>query len=965
MGDKQLDKNTYMGINERGIERVILVIYTTYTIVMTAVSLLRGWGSWVPWVINIGMVLNLFMHLKKYRDYRFRAYFTATMAWMNFVIDGMYTENIQEILSTMVCMIILLSVYCIPEIVYVTFVASTFLFFYHGFILSTIHIEAAQDGIRTIFQIVAIYMAEYVSYYLIRTQVEGRQMLMETIEDLKRAEQSKDDFMANVSHEIRTPINTVCGISEMVLHEDLSESVRRDIFGIQTAGRNLLAVVSDVLDFSELQSGKMELIEEPYNITSTINDIMNMTIAKMGDKNLELIVDCDTRIPNSLLGDEQKIRRAVMNIVDNAIKFTNDGGILISVTTREEEYGVNLSITIQDTGIGMNEETIEKLFSSFNQVDTRRNRQEGGIGLGLAIAQALVSKMGGFITIRSTLNKGSEVQIVIPQKVQSNQSIVTVKNPKQIRIAGLINMDKYSYSLIREGYIKTIQRMAEQMGFYFRQCRNMAELKRRVEKEKYSHIFIGWEEYEQDPDYFEEVSNHLSVILIQERDQNHKVGNKILRIYKPFYALSVAAVLNGENLVQNMNGSHHQNQRFVAPEASVLVVDDNMMNLRVVEGLLRPYQIKVFVAESGKEALEKVDSMAFDMIFMDHMMPEMDGVETFQRIRQKPGRYFQNIPIIALTANAIGGAREMFLSEGFADFVAKPIELSVLERVLRKYIPENKIVHVENNIEAADESEDLPEKGDAANSATPSENPAIDMQLGISYCGGNIEDYVDVVRIYDSMGQKKCHTLEQAYGQKDWDTYRIETHALKSTSLGIGATHLSELAKNMEMAASEKKEDVIHTGHQLMMEEYRRILHMLETEPEFGMSGSQQEQEDAGAAQTDAEAVQEDAGVAQDGTEAVRKNASVAQTDAETVREAVSAAHEVSTEEMQELLNRLKESLESFEPEEVHQVMDTMQGYAYHGELIEQMMRGVHEKVEMFDFIGAEDELDEIQKRVG
>ena len=485
--------------------------------------------------------------------------------------------------------------------------------------------------------------------------------------------------MANMSHEIRTPINTVCGMSEMILREEISDTVRKDVFDIQTAGRNILSVVSDILDFSELESGNMELIEEPYNITSTINDIMNMTIAKKNKKNIEIIVDCDANIPSGLVGDEQKIRRAIMNIVDNAIKFTNEGGVVITVYARKEEYGTNLCVNVKDTGIGMNEETIEKLFTSFNQVDTKRNRQEGGIGLGLAISKAIVTKMGGFITVKSTLEKGSEVQLVIPQKVLEEKPIVSLNDADKIHVAAYIDTEKYDFATVREGYRNSIQHMVEQLGVSFRWCKNLSELKRRVEKENFSHVFISWEEYCEDQQYFEELSYRQKVILVHDREHQEYTPGQMLYIYKPFYVLSVASLLfNGESIIQSMDGSHYQNRRFIAPRASVLVVDDNVMNLRVVEGLLRPYKIKVFVAGSGKEALQKIESMEFDFVFMDHMMPEMDGVETLHRIRQKPGQYFKNVPIVALTANAIGGAREMFLSEGFADFVSKPIEISVL-----------------------------------------------------------------------------------------------------------------------------------------------------------------------------------------------------------------------------------------------------------------------------------------------
>ena len=268
-------------------------------------------------------------------------------------------------------------------------------------VLQTFYIESLPQACRLGLQIGALLVIEGVTYYLIRLRKATEAELLENITELEKAQRSKDDFMANVSHEIRTPINTISGMSEMVLREDISPTVRENVFDIQTAGRNLQSIVSDILDFSELESGKMELVEEPYNITSTINDIINMSLAKKGDKPIEIIVDCDASIPCNLLGDEIKLRRVVMNLVNNAIKFTNEGCVTISFGCRREAYGINLVVKVKDTGIGIEEENLEKLFTSFNQVDTKKNRMEGGIGLGLAIANAIVMKMGGFITVSS------------------------------------------------------------------------------------------------------------------------------------------------------------------------------------------------------------------------------------------------------------------------------------------------------------------------------------------------------------------------------------------------------------------------------------------------------------------------------------------------------------------------------------------------------------------------------------
>ena len=925
--------------NERKAERLVLMIYTIYTVGMAVMSSLLGWGGGVIQIIFTGLALSWVIYIKKYKDYKFRALFTACMAWLNFMIYGIHTDSFYGILSTMTCMIILLGIYCIPQIVYLAAVVSTILLLYHGFILGNIHITTDEEGARLILQILSVYVAEYVTYYLVKEQTEGNRRLLKVIEDLRKAERSQDDFMANISHEIRTPINTVCGMSEMILREELPPRVREDVFGIQTAGRILLSVVSDILDFSELESGKLTLVEEPYNITSTINDIMNMALARMDGKKLELIVDCKATMPCGMVGDEQKIRRAVMNIVDNAIKFTKEGAVIIAVDTRKEEYGVNLSVTVKDTGIGMEEKNIEKLFNSFSQIDTKRNRQEGGIGLGLAITQAMVSKMGGFITVKSAPDRGSEMQVVIPQKVVDKTPIISINNREKIRVAYYINMEKYDYAAIRDGYSDTIRHIAEQLKISCRQCKNLQELKRHLEKEKYSHVFISWEEYCEDREYFEKLTDELKVVLVKERESEEILGSRMLHIYKPFSALSIAAVLNGEHVIQSMEGSRYMNGRFIAPQASILVVDDNIMNLRVVEGLLRPYKIKVFAAGSGKEALDKIETMDFDFVFMDHMMPEMDGVETLHRIRQKPGRYFQEVPIIALTANAIGGAREMFIAEGFADFVAKPIELSVLERVLRRHIPENKIIKIEEAQEIPDEAgaaadgaentasvrktpdagSDMAGRSKSAKRTDGLDMDGIDADTGIAYCGGVLQDYIDIVRIYYTSGVEKKEEIRNNYEKKDWKNYTIGVHSLKSMSMGIGAVELSDMAKGLEAAGKAKNEDYIlaHTEETLI--KYERVL----------------------------QAIGENRVIFPEGAP-----------NSDIVAEKISQdLPELPQEELEEKLDRLMEQLGTFESEGVMGTLGELDAYQYHGQSLSGQLAPVRDKVEAFDFMGAEEEL--------
>ena len=876
-------------------------------------SYLMKWNLIISQVLIAGMAVSVFFHVRQYKDYRFRTAFTACMMWMDVTIYGCISQDMMGIYATTCCLIALIGIYGISEMANLGLAVFIFQLFFHAADIREKYLAAESIGkIKMFLQISSIFLTAYSIYYLNRQQEKSNERLLDTIENLEKAQQSKNDFMTNISHEIRTPINTVCGISEIVMREkNLPDQTRRDILDIQTAGRHLLSIISDILDFSELETGKMELAEEPYNITSTINDVMNAAISKNSEKRLELIVDCDASIPISLFGDEQKIRRVISNIMDNAIKFTKEGGILLSVTAREEAYGINLIVTVSDTGIGMNEDECEHLFTGFKQVNTKRDRSEGGIGLGLAISQALVERMGGFITVNSAPGKGSRVQFVIPQKALDKSPIVSVKKSESLRVLGYIDMEKYVFSLIREGYAATVQHMVKSMDVYFVQCRTLAEVKRRVDKERFSHIFISSEEYDEDKGYFDELAltRTVAVVLDREYAETHSLGKNILPLYKPFYVLPVAAVLNEEAIIQNTDGSRHRIRQFVAPDARVLIVDDNPMNLRVMEGLLRPYQIQVATADSGKEALRKIEDRSFDFVLMDHMMPGMDGVETLHRIRQKPEQYFKSVPIIALTANAIGGAREMFIAEGFSDFVAKPVETSVLERVLQRHIPKHK------QLKAAGFAAEVHQKKaqeikESSGKASEISLEGIDVAMGMGFCGGNMDDYAEVVRVYHKSGQDKLKEIRKAFEDKDWKAYTIHAHSVKSMSMGIGAALLSDMAKELEAAAKAQHDDYIALHNAEMLAEYERVLG------------------------------------------AIGANRVIFPEKINTGQELPAISKEQFLAELEALI----EELETFESDGVKERLKHLFVYQFENEPLSELLEGIREKVYGFEFMGAGDE---------
>ncbi len=636
------------------------------------------------------------------------------------------------------------------------------------------------------------------------------------------ANKAKGDFLANMSHEIRTPMNAIVGMCELILRErDVSETVMEYCFNIQNSGRSLLSIINDILDFSKIESGKLEIIEDEFNIASTLNDVMNMAVTRKENKNIELIVRADPNIPIGLIGDEIRIRQVIVNLVANAIKYTKSGVILIRISMTRHDYGINLSVSVADTGIGISEENLEKLFSSFLQVDTKKNRAVEGTGLGLAISKQLVTKMGGFINVSSVYGEGSEFRFVIPLKVSNPAPFVSLKDAENIHAAGFIDLNKFEFETVGQQYSSLIAELGETLGTDIELFGSMEELKARLEQKEYTHLFVGREEYIAEKEYFAEAADNYKVVVVQDRNNVVEVSENIRCIFKPFYVLSVAAVLNNERLISGINDRRSSAIRFVAPKARVLVVDDNAINLKVAMGLMRPYHMQVVTADSGREAISLLRSKDFDLVFMDHMMPELDGIETTKLIRETEGEYYKKLPIVALTANAVNGVREMFLASGLNDYIAKPIELSALDRVLKAWLPKELIKPPSGEEKYAN---DRRGKDGVSQNEASSKNEIFDVQTGVFYTGGDMETYEEILEIYVRKGPEKLEYIKKLYDEESWKDYVIEVHALKSSSLSIGSPKLSEMAKELELAGKAGDYSLIEKKNGAMLEMYAKVI---------------------------------------------------------------------------------------------------------------------------------------------
>lgn len=498
-------------------------------------------------------------------------------------------------------------------------------------------------------------------------------------EELARATELKSHFLANMSHEIRTPMNAITGMAEMALREDLPHNARNYISQIKSSGKVLLTIINDILDFSKIESGKLEISLVEYEVLSLINDIVSTLTTRIGDKDLKLIINLSPNIPRKLYGDDVRLKQVLINLANNAIKFTPHGYVTINVDGKRENNKFMLSISVKDTGIGIKQEDMPRLFGLFQQLDSKRNRNIEGTGLGLKISKELVRLMDGTISVNSVYGQGSEFSFTVPQTiVRDTPCGILASHNTSFKIIGVLD------DLLIEASLSTL---LSQLKIEYISCHSLNEV---LEHPDGTHLFVSQSCYAGElKEYMDNLVQVVGVILT-DRDLNDIPQHlKLLKL--PIYCLNIINLLDN---IETTNDTYAdlENFTFQAPEARILIVDDNPINLTVTIGLLDPLNMYCDTALSGDEAISLIKQHEYDIIFMDHMMPGKDGVETTHEIRSMPIPYCLTVPIIALSANALRGAREMFIDEGMNDFVAKPIELRELIRKIHHWLPAHKII---------------------------------------------------------------------------------------------------------------------------------------------------------------------------------------------------------------------------------------------------------------------------------
>lgn len=531
-------------------------------------------------------------------------------------------------------------------------------------------------------------------------------------EEAQNALEAKANFLANMSHEIRTPMNAISGMAQLLSEREFSKEENEYVATIQRSAESLLSIINEILDFSKIDSGKMEIIEEEYDFNSLVHDVLSIIEFRMKDKSVKLKVDVDPKIPRTLIGDDLRIRQVMINLLNNAVNFTHRGSITLHMhwIKNDEESGV-LEVAVEDTGIGISEENMTKLFRAFGQIDTRKNRNVEGTGLGLAISRSLLNLMGGDIWVKSKEKEGSTFSFRLPQKV---------KDPR--------------------------------------------------------------------PSNYE--TNHE---LIQEMNETFKIS-------------------------------------FRAPSAKVMIVDDNRVNLMVASELMKRFGFEATLVDSGSEAVNRIEEnlVAYDVIFMDHMMPFMDGVEATQKIRAIGTEYSRELPIVALTANAIKGVEKQFKAAGMNDYLSKPIHMKQLSEILQKWIPIDKQIRILEGKEISPNPKEAKKQSILhVSQGIPKKEiieflQGINVEDGLRNCGGSQNVYVRILQTFAS--SNLLSGLEEYFEKEDIQNYMVLSHSIKGACRNIGANDVADMAFELEKAGKRQDMPYIWDNHREFADAYGKLL---------------------------------------------------------------------------------------------------------------------------------------------
>ncbi|MCR4792914.1 MAG: response regulator [Lachnospiraceae bacterium] len=667
-------------------EKFIILLVSLACIGLTVESIVMSWEFWVPPLILIGTVSLWVMNLSGKPSYELRIVYYLIYAMLALFFHGVHDTSFFDV--ALVVTLVMIAYSFFDRIIMIH------LFFIEYIIIMVIQFRLVLTGdvmefdtltiSRVILHFMIVLLVYNVSIRSIRNREEEEIVEKEKDEMLESVDADMEDFLSNISHELRTPVNVVNGMSEILMKKNIGP----EILSVKDAGVMLAYQIEDIQDYTECKRNKIILEEEEYMSISLINDVVMGFRLGSNDKKLELVVDIDPAVPAVLKGDVKKLHKIFRHLLINAIKFTKQGGVYIRLYSEKTDYGINLCIEMMDTGIGMDLRSIQSVVDGMYQVNKKRNRSSGGVGLGLFIVYGFAHRMGGFVKIESEKGNGTTVRVTIPQKVVNPDPSLVLSTKFSGNILFHVKSDKYKVPRVRDFYRAMATHLAVGIKVPLFSAESVKEISSIREKMDVTAVFMGEEEYAANSDYMDALSREIIVAVSANSGFKPNEGSNVIVMPKPLYAYPVIKILNEGRDAKNLELSENA-VKPVFDGVRALVVDDEPMNLIVARGMFSDYKMMIDTAASGREAIDKFYSADYDIIFMDHMMPEMDGVEAMKRIRKASEELKKPVSIVALTANAVSGAKEMFMKEGFDGFIAKPIYIPDFERVMLRVLPQN------------------------------------------------------------------------------------------------------------------------------------------------------------------------------------------------------------------------------------------------------------------------------------
>lgn len=667
---------------------LLLVVYTVMTILLDIIVLISGWGAVAVLPISLICLLCWILHFFDIGNakQRLTAYVCVILSILLYYAS--FSQTITDIPILLCILIIILSrqndkrLVVLVALSYILYLAEN-IFITHYLNLNTEQIVYS----RLALGILCLFGATIISLYFMQLYTrdeDEKEALRREAEDAKN---ETKQFLSNMSHELRTPINVVNGMTELMLSEERNEGDEKKLYTVYHAGKRMQREVGDILSFSELQTGHFMLSDGKYEIVSVVNDSIHAVFGR-DQQGLDFAVDIAPDLPRALYGDARRMRKLIVIFLDNAVKFTEVGGGYLYVSKRDTDYGINLNIDIYDTGSGMDLKKREKYRKGVYSADRSMERKKGGLGLGLYIAHGILASMHGFMSIKSS-EEGTHVHLTIPQRIADPAPSVSLEDVSRFQVLCFFDRRKYIRREVGEYYYKVVDHVVKDLSVNVTIASSLDQLKDYSQDEKFTHVFVAESEYGSDPDFFENLARQIWVCVFAGPHFMPRKGSRISVMIKPVYFLSVIHFLKQAepgNRPSSLSYFEDSETEVNMQGVRALVVDDEKMNLMVANGILKKFGVTVSTAESGENAVESCEENDYDIIFMDYMMPGMNGTDAMRQIRRLRHGYYEERPIVVLTANAVSGAKENFLNDGFDEFLPKPIGMKEMAKCMKRLV---------------------------------------------------------------------------------------------------------------------------------------------------------------------------------------------------------------------------------------------------------------------------------------